>query len=81
VELFVKPFDQPLFANGRYRIVAMACDGQDQREPIAAYAVLTASGSELRRELTFDGAKAWLEDRIEQERCGWHRHSSPGRKR
>lgn len=59
--------DPILIRHGRYRIIALRTDDEDDHGQIIGYAVLTSAGARLRHALTLDDAKAWLDAFIEQE--------------
>lgn len=58
--------DVPVLSEGRYRIVPVSAD-EKAPDRSTAYAILDTAGTRLRRELTLDDAKAWVERYVEEE--------------
>lgn len=51
----------PLLARGRFRVVALTACEVYEPDDVVAFAVTTRAGAELKRVLTLDAAKSWME--------------------
>lgn len=60
-------YDHTILLKGRYRIVAVTGESENDRDKITGYAVLTSSGARLRYELTLEDAEAWVDKLIRSE--------------
>jgi hypothetical protein len=66
-----------ILVNGPYRVIALMKEADHDPAGIVGYAVLTASGTRLRYELTLEDARAWVDALIEEENV----HAQGGRLR
>jgi hypothetical protein len=63
----MKEYSHPILAKGRYQVVALTANEDYDPGDIDAYAVVTTSGARMRQVLTFDDARSWMEQLVEEE--------------
>ncbi len=51
----------PLLVKGRFKVVALTAGETYEPDDIVAFAVTTRTGAELKRVLTLDAAKSWMD--------------------
>lgn len=57
----------PLLVRGRFKVVALTAGEAYEPDDVVAFAVTTRSGAELKRVLTLDAAKSWMDQLHERE--------------
>jgi hypothetical protein len=67
----------PILVNGNYQVVALTSEEAFDADRVLAYGVWTLSGARIRRELSLDDAKAWMERLIMEEQGVVAPDSSP----
>lgn len=60
-------YSDPIVIKGRYQIVAVVADGEDDLDQILGYAVTTSDGGRLRHAPSVDTACAWMDQRLQED--------------
>jgi hypothetical protein len=63
----VTEYTHPILIKGNYQVVAMTQDEQYDPGEVTSYAVQTMTGARLRKDLSLEDARIWIDRLIEEE--------------